>query len=215
VSVFPLYYCYIFRFYNAYVSTIELRTPLNGICGMVELLLHTPLNEQQKEYVNVIRRSSDALLSLINEILDFSKMEAGKLQLDDAPFELDGIVDDVMELLGESANKKSIDIIQKDVNVGLWLRGDSGRLRQILTNLVSNAIKFTEIGYVSIGYDILEEVDNVVTLKFQVTDTGMGISNELMGKLFRPFGQLDVSSTRGNQGTGLGLVGLHAIEFSY
>jgi signal transduction histidine kinase len=174
---------------------------------MVDLLLNTPLDDQQLEYTNIIKRSSDSLLSLINDILDFSKMEAGKLQLDYSVFDIHGAIEDVIELMGESANAKNLDLIYtSDIKDVEYFKGDSGRLKQILINLVCNAIKFTEKGEIIIRSKIDSLGENSATLLFEVVDTGIGISEELRSKLFQPFIQLESKTSRKYQGTGLGLV---------
>ncbi|WP_416878555.1 response regulator [Litorimonas sp.] len=183
----------------------EIRTPMNGVLGMTQVLSGTSLSEEQSELVEVIQRSGDALLTIINDILDFSKIEAGKFSLDEAPFQLREAVEDVAALLGSTANKKGIELI---VNVKeaapVTLIGDVGRLRQVLINLVGNAIKFTEKGYVIADVDSRVEGDKAV-MDFSVRDTGIGIEEDKLNKIFNEFEQADGSTTRNFGGTGLGL----------
>ncbi len=183
----------------------EIRTPMNGVLGMTQVLSGTSLSEEQSELVEVIQRSGDALLTIINDILDFSKIEAGKFSLDEAPFQLREAVEDVAALLGSTANKKGIELI---VNVKeaapVTLIGDVGRLRQVLINLVGNAIKFTEKGYVIADVDSRVEGDTAI-MNFSVRDTGIGIEEDKLNKIFNEFEQADGSTTRNFGGTGLGL----------
>jgi signal transduction histidine kinase/CheY-like chemotaxis protein len=184
----------------------EIRTPLNGIIGMSELLRKTDLDLVQREYANTIASSGASLLSLIDDILDFSKIEAGKLSLQEADFHLVKTLDSVVELLAPGAREKNIELL---VELGEGLpprfRGDPARLRQVLLNLVGNAIKFTEIGRVMVRVEKAKSDQNRMWLRFTVADTGAGISEEGQGQLFSAFTQADSSSARKFGGTGLGL----------
>lgn len=184
----------------------EIRTPLNGVVGMVELLLDTELNEEQRDCANTIRDSAGALLTIINDILDFSKIEAGKLDFELIDFDLRTAVESITDMLGSQASQKHLELACLiHAEVPRIVRGDPGRLRQILINLVSNAIKFTHRGEVVIRCTLVKRSESKVRIKFSVTDTGIGIPRSRRDRLFHSFSQVDSSTTRKYGGTGLGL----------
>jgi PAS domain S-box-containing protein len=184
----------------------EIRTPMNGVLGMAELLLGTDLDEHQRNLAETVFRSGEALLRVLNDILDFSKIEAGKLELDCAPFRLHDHIEEVMELLSKHAQKKGIEcILHIESGVPETVAGDSLRLRQILTNLVSNAVKFTSRGEVFVRVFPIEEQGEAFLIGFEVKDTGIGIPKEGLSRIFNAFDQLDGSTSRRFGGTGLGL----------
>lgn len=184
----------------------EIRTPLNGIIGMTNFLKKSPLNEDQSDYVNTIHRSSENLLVIINDILDYSKIEAGKLELSNEVFNLTEVIEDIIDLLKPSAHQKNIELMYyMEPNVPVDLKMDSFRLRQVLINLLNNAIKFTENGEVVLKIINIHTEQNLVQLKFDIRDTGIGIDQDQVNYLFESFTQADSSTTRKYGGTGLGL----------
>ena len=184
----------------------EIRTPLNGVIGLSELLLATPLQPKQLEYAQMIHSSGESLLFLVNDILDFSKIEAGKLEMDEAEFIVHDLVESTLTILASKAAEKGLDLIATfDGKVPGPIIGDAGRLRQILVNLISNALKFTDSGGVRIHVTVDELLEQKISLKFSVIDTGIGIPPESQNRLFKSFSQVEVSTARIYGGTGLGL----------
>jgi len=184
----------------------ELRTPMTGVMGMADLLLMSQLTPEQDDLTKLLKRSARSLLDLLNDILDFSKIEAGQLEIENIPFDLNEVISDIVNLFAPIASEKGV-VLESRTPALYWniIDGDPKRLRQVLSNLVGNAIKFTESGRIIIAFDQFPERDGDLRLEFRVADTGVGISTDDVDKLFRPFVQADVSTSRKYGGTGLGL----------
>lgn len=184
----------------------EIRTPINGIFGMTELLLESSLNERQQHYVRTLQNSGDHLLGLINDILDFSKMEAGHMKLDPIRFNFLSTIEDVLEILASRAREKNLELLVRYVpGTPRFIVADPGRMRQILFNLIGNAIKFTDKGYVLTHVESMPGKDGALALQVRIEDTGIGIPEDKIGELFSKFMQVETGSARARQGTGLGL----------
>lgn len=185
----------------------EIRTPMNGVLGMASLLAGTSLTAEQREYTDTILVSGDALLTVINDILDFSKIESGNMELDYQSFDLRQCIEDVMDVFSMKAAQKGLDLVyQIDYQIPAQIISDSHRLRQVLLNLIGNAMKFTHHGEIFVRINLLSANDNQLELAFQIKDTGIGIPEDKVSRLFKAFSQVDSSTTRKYGGTGLGLV---------
>jgi PAS domain S-box-containing protein len=195
----------------------EIRTPIAGVIGMSEILLDTELDEEQRDCAENISRSASGLLTVINDILDISKVESGRLDIEEVQFSLSIVIRDVSKMLSFAAEKKNLMFLE-DVQIGqnedLIVLGDPGRCRQILTNLITNSIKFTSEGYVKLSVKVKDETSESITVIFIVEDTGIGIEEEVRKKLFKPFSQADSSTARRFGGTGLGLTISKNVSFN-
>jgi signal transduction histidine kinase len=186
----------------------EIRTPIAGVIGMSDLLLDSTLDEEQRDFAENIQRSANGLLTVINDILDFSKVESGRLDVEEVQFNLSVVIRDVSKMVAFGASKKGLDFesyVQPEIEQDFKVMGDPGRLRQIITNLLTNSLKFTTEGFIKLSAFIISDSEEAFNVRFQVEDTGIGIEEEVRKKLFKPFSQADSSTARRFGGTGLGL----------
>ena len=184
----------------------EIRTPMNAICGMAQLLSERDLGEEESEYIETIQKSSESLLSIINEILDFSKIDSGKMEINEDEYHFNSLIHDVLSIIEFRLKGKSVKLITEiNPNIPRVLIGDELRIRQILINLLNNAVNFTHRGSITLKIVWVAQGDDKGVLEVEVKDTGIGISDENMGKLFKAFGQIDTRKNRNVEGTGLGL----------
>lgn len=184
----------------------ELRTPMNGVLGMASVLIETTLDDEQKDFVDSIITSGQSMLNLINDILDLSKIEAGFVQFEQAPIQLETIISEIFDLVKVSTQKKKLNwLVNSSPVYNLWHKGDRERIKQVLLNFVGNAVKFTEKGFVRLDVEIVESINSTDTLRFTIQDTGVGMCDDTLKKIFNPFVQGDSSTTKKFGGTGLGL----------